>query len=192
MPSSEIIAYAREQLAAGFTPQEIAAELARQGWTPQEIAETFEAAGPQHQGVSPPVQLPSSRKYLLALAGGILLFAAGLGMLLGLGSIAMVMAELPALIRTSDAPVGGVLGVVLAILLVVGGILLKGSHKRLGGILAVVCSLLGIIGFGSLLALAGGILGLAGAVLALRATGPGSLYPPELASVSLAPPQEEG
>lgn len=187
MVSSEIVEYVREQLRAGYSPEEIRDALEEAGWDPREIEDAFSLAQfgfpvsepPQPSlkapgGTIPPVEIRSKSHVPLALSllGGLLIFILGLEVLLALPLVSQLAGplQLAGLMETFLS--GLVKGVVLLIygLAAVAGALLSGreGRERAGGAVVLVFSLLVLAGFHGALALAGGILGVLGGVWSLR------------------------
>jgi len=180
MASPEIEEYVREQLKAGYSPEEIRGALLSQGWTEQEAGEVLgiDPAGEFHH-VSPPVKIKSRRNigFIISLLGGLIIFIFGLESVLELQLISSVIVQAglvvsftgflePVLQTTLNI---GTVILIFAIVTMMGSLLInKSGRGGQGAVLVLVFSVLTIAGFNGFLVLLGGILGIIGAVLGTR------------------------
>ena len=177
MVSSEIVDYVKEQLRAGYTPEEIRTALLTQGWSEGEVNESFDLAGPAP--VSPPVKIKGgkSKGFLLSLIGGLLIFIFGLETVLSLPLLSSSLSSAGLIISLWGLFEGGLqtsvnrgtVILIFSIVVILGSFLKNREGKaRMGGVLVMIFSVLSLLGFNGFLLFVGALVGIAGGIVALK------------------------
>lgn len=177
MVGSEVIEYIKEQIKAGYSPQEIKAALEQQGWNDQEIDEAFQKASPPQPAVFPPVEIKRQKgiDFFISIIAGFILFIVGLETFLNLPLISAPLAAsgisltILGIIQASLSGLSGIILLIFGLIAIIGSLMIYPEGKgRLGGLLVLVFSLLALIGFNGFLLFFGSILGILGGIVAIK------------------------
>ena len=169
----KVIDYVKNQLKAGYTPEQIRTALANSGYNQVDINQAMSAAGagPHVKGAKPAPKAAGAAKipmigFALSVVAGLLLLLATLLPFAGITVFGDVFSFFPVLILIADASILMILGILFPVIILIGAFLTKTMpDNKAPGLIVLVISIISLLMLpGSFL---GALLGIIGGALAV-------------------------
>ncbi len=179
----KVIDYVKNQLNAGYTPDQIKAALAKSGYTQADIKQAMSSGGAAKSkpSVAAKAKKPAKKAkaekptkskggkpivgFAVSLIGGIFILLAAILPMVGITVFDTIFSFFPVIINFVG--MASIIGIILGIVTIIGAALLKVTGNIVSGAIVVVVTIIALLsgsGFflGSLLGIIGGAIGIAG------------------------------